>query len=448
LPASPDATYSYGYSSGAWGDQLTTYRGKTLTYDDLGNPLYYHNGYGFGKNFTWTGRQLTGMTQSGTTQSFTYNDEGIRTSKTVNGVTTTYYLSGSTIIAEETSGNLTVYIYDSNGSPIGMQYHGSSYAEDVWDVFWYEKNLQGDIVAVYNDAGTKLVTYYYDAFGYCIAGYDNNGSSTRAYYNPFRYRGYYYDKDLDLYYLNSRYYDGRTGRFISPDAPSYLGANGDLNSYNLYAYCSNNPVMYTDKSGCLAEWLGDLLKGVAIISATALVVTASTFHGGTALAFLTAFGKTALIGLEITAVSGTTSGAIRMGRSLVKNISEGNTFSETATNAGKSFLTGFADGFFAGAKDYMTTDLLSYCCYLGFGFLNNGYGFTNINYMALYQNPTVLGVTFFASRSGRKFRVDLDPKHSIHYHYGKTKKERDIHKGSWISGIFVGIYNGFNGDVY
>ncbi|MBE6635909.1 MAG: RHS repeat-associated core domain-containing protein, partial [Ruminococcaceae bacterium] len=209
-----------------------------------------------------TGRQLTGMTQSGTTQTFTYNDEGIRTSKTVNGVTTTYYLSGSQIIAEETSGNLTVYIYDSNGSPIGMQYHGSSYAEDVWDVFWYEKNLQGDIVAVYNDAGTKLVTYYYDAFGYCIASYDNNGSSTRAYYNPFRYRGYYYDKDLDLYYLNSRYYDGRTGRFISPDAPSYLGANGDLNSYNLYAYCSNNPVMYADPSGRFP--ITSLLIGIGI----------------------------------------------------------------------------------------------------------------------------------------------------------------------------------------
>ncbi len=220
------------------------------TYDDLGNPLYYHNGYGFGKNFTWTGRQLTGMTQSGTTQSFTYNDEGIRTSKTVNGVTTTYYLSGSQIIAEETSGNLTVYIYDASGSPIGMQYHGSSYAEDVWDVFWYEKNLQGDIVAVYNDAGTKLVTYYYDAFGYCIVGYDNNGSSTRAYYNPFRYRGYYYDKDLDLYYLNARYYDGRTGRFISPDNPKLINATpGALTDKNLYAYCDNNPVMRVDKDG-------------------------------------------------------------------------------------------------------------------------------------------------------------------------------------------------------
>ena len=37
--------------------------------------------------------------------SFTYNDEGIRTSKTVNGVTTTYYLYGSQIVGEETNGN-------------------------------------------------------------------------------------------------------------------------------------------------------------------------------------------------------------------------------------------------------------------------------------------------------------------------------------------------------
>ena len=151
-----------------------------------------------------------------------------------------------------------------------MQYHGATYAEDAWDVFWYEKNIFGDIVAVYDDAGTKLIMYYYDAFGYCIAGYDNNGSSTQAYYNPFRYRGYYYDRDLDLYYLNARYYDGRTGRFISPDHVEYLGANGDLNSYNLYAYCSNNPVMYADPEGNLPFFLFTGLLGAAL----GLVITA------------------------------------------------------------------------------------------------------------------------------------------------------------------------------
>ena len=79
--------------------------------------------------------------------------------------------------------------------------------------------------------------------------YYNGGNSTGAANNPFTYRGYYYDHDLKMYYLQSRSYDPVICRFISPDDVSYLGANGDLIGYNLYAYCSNNPVMYCDHSG-------------------------------------------------------------------------------------------------------------------------------------------------------------------------------------------------------
>ena len=123
-----------------------------------------------------------------------------------------------------------------------------NYASDVWDVYWYEKNLQGDIVAVYSATGTKLISYEYDAWGNFTTTYHYTGSST-ANYNKFTYRGYYYDPDLKMYYLQSRYYDPAICRFISPDDTSYLGANGDLVSYNLYAYCSNNPVNYTDPTG-------------------------------------------------------------------------------------------------------------------------------------------------------------------------------------------------------
>ena len=125
----------------------------------------------------------------------------------------------------------------------------SSSASSTWQIFWYEKNLQGDIVAVYSDAGTKLISYTYDAWGNFRTYYANGGATSKATLNPFTYRGYYYDADLGLYYLNSRYYDSVVGRFISSDSTGYLGANGDLNSYNLYAYCSNNPVMYVDPSG-------------------------------------------------------------------------------------------------------------------------------------------------------------------------------------------------------
>ena len=88
--------------------------------------------------------------------SYDYNDEGIRTSKTVNGVEHTYYLSGSQIVAEEWGSNLCVYLYDADGSPIGMQYRTTSMAKGDFYTFWFEKNLQGDIIAIYTENGTKI----------------------------------------------------------------------------------------------------------------------------------------------------------------------------------------------------------------------------------------------------------------------------------------------------
>ena len=180
---------------------------------------------------------------------FTYNSDGIRTSKTVNGVKHTYNLNGTQIVSEEWGNNIIVYLYDANGAPIGMQYLDTSSVSNVWQTFWYEKDMLGNIVAVYSNAGVKLISYKYDAWGGISETNHAPGSSTAAHYNPFRYRGYYYDVDLKLYYLNSRYYDPIVGMFISPDDASYLGANGDLISYNLYAYCSNNPVNFVDPSG-------------------------------------------------------------------------------------------------------------------------------------------------------------------------------------------------------
>ena len=142
-------------------------------------------------------------------------------------------------MAEECGNHLVLYLYDADGSPIGMQYRNTSYGEGQFDTYWYEKNLQGDIVAVYNQAGTKLIAYTYDAWGNASITYSNGGASTTATYNPFRYRGYYFDSESGFYYLNSRYYDPAIGRFINPDDVSLLGANGDFASLNLYAYCGN-----------------------------------------------------------------------------------------------------------------------------------------------------------------------------------------------------------------
>ena len=129
-----------------------------------------------------------------------------------------------------------------------MLYRTTSYAKDVWDTFWYEKNLQGDIVAVYNSSGTKLASYNYtDAWGNFTVSYSNGGASTGAAYNPFHYRGYYYDGDLGMYYLQSRYYDAKICRFISADG--YVSTGQGLIGNNMFAYCGNNPVTGYDPTG-------------------------------------------------------------------------------------------------------------------------------------------------------------------------------------------------------
>ena len=116
------------------------------------------------------------------------------------------------------------------------KYNGQKYV--------YRKNLQGDIVAILDECGCTRGTYEYDVWGKIIW----QGGSELLTINPFRYRGYYYDTETGLYYLNSRYYDPETGRFISPDSLKYLEPE-TCNGLNLYAYCGNNPVMFVDPTG-------------------------------------------------------------------------------------------------------------------------------------------------------------------------------------------------------
>ncbi len=182
---------------------------------------------------------------------FMYNEAGIRTSKNVNGVEHIYTLDGSRIVSETVGNVLLVYVYDESGAPIGLQYRTASYEAGKFDTYYFEKNIFGDIVAVYTDTGTKIGSYTYDAWGNCTVSLASGTTSLQKSIvrarNPFRYRGYYYDTEIGLYYLQSRYYNPATGRFINADG--YANANGDLIGFNMYTYCSNNPVMFTDPSG-------------------------------------------------------------------------------------------------------------------------------------------------------------------------------------------------------
>ena len=133
LPTIQTVYTDFGYTNTEWGDLLTSFNGVTITYDSIGNPLSYYNGSNY--SFTWQGRQLVGAVKGTSTMSFAYDADGLRTSKTVNGVTTNYYYTAGLLLAEETPAGITVYIYDAYGSPIGFIYRGFDYADGVADIY-------------------------------------------------------------------------------------------------------------------------------------------------------------------------------------------------------------------------------------------------------------------------------------------------------------------------
>ena len=189
---------------------------------------------------------------------YAYDDTGLRITKTVNGVEHKYYYDGNLLIYEEYGDDMLIYVYDENGSPIGVKHRNKNFAAEQLETYLYGKNLQGDIIAIYNTSGTAVVKYVYDAWGNIISTSGTQATGIGA-KNSLRYRGYYYDTETGLYYLQARYYDPVTGRFINAD--SLIGANRGMDGNNLYAYCGNNPVMYCDPSGLVCICMNQRIHG-------------------------------------------------------------------------------------------------------------------------------------------------------------------------------------------
>ena len=227
-------SFTYGNGRRDVLSKITLPDGQTFTptHDIVGNPSHVMTGNGNRYAATWSyGRRLTGLSSGSEAFSYSYNADGIRTAKTVNGVKHTYALSGTTILNEEWTENgvqhLLMYVYDANGSPTGMVYRNSTMSMGVFEEYLFVKNIQGDILYVYSSTGNKLVSYVYDAWGNIISTtYSNGGGTSAARFNPFTYRGYYRDSETGMYYLNSRYYNPKMGRFISADG--VINGNGAL----------------------------------------------------------------------------------------------------------------------------------------------------------------------------------------------------------------------------
>lgn len=167
-----------------------------------------------------------------------YDSNGMRTQKSVDVVKTNYYYDSNKNLIALVKGNDTLlFYYDSEGSATSFSYNGTMY--------FYVKNLQGDVIRIIDLAGTEVASYVYDAWGNIK---DTKGDPTVRELNPIRYRGYVYDTETSLYYLQSRYYDPFTGRFLNADVYCDTGTDTTL-STNMFAYCENNSVNYIDNGG-------------------------------------------------------------------------------------------------------------------------------------------------------------------------------------------------------
>lgn len=334
----PQTTKTWNYNDSTWSDLLTNFNGESITYDEIGNPLTIGS-----KSLTWTGRQLQSITDNENAISYTYNGDGLRTSKTVNGETINYYYNGSILAGQKSGDDTLVFMYDNNSDIFGFIYNDVEY--------YYIKNAQNDVVAIADADGSILVKYEYDAWGKVVSITDANGNEITdtvdqnagndideaetvgvnnstdiaetseiagvdagidptnadeptietateeqtsesetdsvseidseiakiANLNPILYRSYYYDKETEWYYLNTRSYSPDMCRFINADG--YIQTGQSLLDKNMFAYCLNNPVNMLDKNGNLAKELFTYIAGkglyyIAIITIVVVVIAA------------------------------------------------------------------------------------------------------------------------------------------------------------------------------
>ena len=246
--------------------RLTSFAGTTIGYNTMGCPTTYE-----GKTATWSKGKLSRLS-SGTrlagmaSHSYSYNGYGQRVSRSYSYTAGTsglnpvplgqltassrkyYYDHSGRLIAEDviktyygegTTTENIVFLYDESGI-IGMVHTVGTTA----NTYYFQRNLQGDVVAIYDSYGSLKAKYLYDAWGNCTISSETTSYDV-ANANPIRYRGYYYDDDTGLYFCNARYYSPKWRRFISPDDTAYLDP-ASVNGLNLYCYCGNDPINIVD----------------------------------------------------------------------------------------------------------------------------------------------------------------------------------------------------------
>ena len=178
--------------------------------------------------------QLTETLTKNYKVSFTYDAEGLRTGKTVNGEKTVYVWDGDQVVMELSKGGAVQKRYI-RGNDLVYADKGENTEKT-----YYVTDMHGNVVQLLDESGNVTKTYEYDSFG-------NEVKPEKKDENPYRYCGEYYDKETEEVYLRARYYEPGVGRFITRD--TYTGESDEPLSLHLYTYCENDGVNYVDCDG-------------------------------------------------------------------------------------------------------------------------------------------------------------------------------------------------------
>jgi len=259
---SGNSTYKYDNLN-----RLISINGDSIFYSftNPGNPRLFKD-----TEYKFEGRRLVGISEDlgvdeQQTVDYTYNSNGLIIKKVLGywyaddrdseEYTTKYYYDGEKLITEIGPRNRLDFLYDENGILYGL-------IKDSSRKYFYIRDFMSNILGLVDDSGNIVVKYKYDAYGNRISITDTSGCDLGN-INPFRYKGYYYDDDAQMYYCKSRFYVPSWHRWLNSDSISYLEPK-NITSLNLFTYCNNNPVMYVDENGKFPGLITAMLIGAVI----------------------------------------------------------------------------------------------------------------------------------------------------------------------------------------